>query len=50
MATTSRYQNKFSIKICWNKDFPVLIINVLVLVTVLLVTVCVPKHAMLRTN
>ena len=48
MATTSRYQNKFSIKICWNKDFPVLIINVLV--TVLLVTVCVPKHAMLRTN
>ena len=44
MATTSRYQNKFSIKIWRSKDFPVLII-----ITVL-ITVCVLHHAMLRTN
>ena len=48
MAATSRYQNMFSINICRNQDFPVLIINVLF--TVLLVTVRVLNHAMLRTN
>ena len=47
MATTLRDQNQFSLKICRSKDFPVLLV---VIITVLLFTISVHHHAMLRTN